>query len=496
MARDLAGGGSEFVLKGGELFGELAGAARDVAVSSIEYDSRKVTPGACFVALKGFETDGRLFVGDAVKRGAVVVVVQGDAQVDSQGVPVVRVADVRRELAALSAKFYGYPSKKLGVIGITGTNGKTTTSYMIQRVLDGAGFKTSRFGTTGYGFPDGELPAPNTTPESADLQRMFARAAGWPGPRCVMEVSSHGLALERLEGTVFKGAVFTNLTQDHLDFHHTMDEYENAKRRLFADFNIEYAVINIDDPAGARWAARGVNGKLFTFGSSASAVVRLLESSTGVDGGFVRLATPKGECAFKIAMPGKHNIQNAMAAFSVGLAEGIPSETIVNALSTLKAVPGRFEKVDEGQNFAVIVDYAHTDDALEKTLKTARDITKNRLVCLFGCGGDRDPGKRPLMGKIASELADFVVVTSDNPRTEDPKKIIDGILAGIPQAMSHKVRVFESRDEAIKAAIETAQSGDTVLLAGKGHEDYQIIGHTKFPLDDRKLAAAAIRGRK
>ncbi len=495
-ARDVAGGGAGRAVTGLDLFGESAGAARDVVVTSVEYDSRKVVPGSCFVALKGFSTDGRLFVGDAVGRGAGVIVVEGDSQVDAAGRPMVRVADVRRELARISARFYGHPSRKLGVVGITGTNGKTTTSYMVQAVLAAAGHSVSRFGTIDYEFPDGSNPAPNTTPESADLQRMFARAAGWPNARCVIEVSSHGLEMDRLAETEFKGAVFTNLTRDHLDFHRTMEKYEDAKRRLFTEFDLGYSVINVDDEAGRRWAASGVRGKLFTFGAYPDAVIRILESSAGIEGGFIRLATPAGEVAFKIPMPGKHNVQNATAAFCAGLAEGIPPETAVRAISGVKAVPGRFEKVDEGQDFAVIVDYAHTDDALEKALRTARELTKKRLICLFGCGGDRDEGKRPKMGRVASELADVVIVTSDNPRTEDPKKIIEGILAGVPRGSMGRVKVVESRAEAVKEAVGAAQSGDLVLLAGKGHEDYQIIGRTKFPFDDRKAAADAIRGRR
>ncbi|MBI3793761.1 MAG: UDP-N-acetylmuramoyl-L-alanyl-D-glutamate--2,6-diaminopimelate ligase [Nitrospinae bacterium] len=495
MAKQVAEARANVVVKSGELFGKSALGWPNVDVTSVEYDSRKVTPGACFVALKGFSTDGRLFVGDAVSRGASVIVTEGDASVDGGDIPVVRVSDVRKELGVLSAKFYGNPSKKLGVVGITGTNGKTTTSYMIQKIFNDAGFQASRFSTTDYDFPDGSLPAPNTTPQSADLQKMFARAVGFSRPRCVMEVSSHGLSLDRLEGTTFKGAVFTNLTQDHLDFHGTMAKYEEAKRRLFTEFENEYAVINIDDPAGARFVSGGVKGKVITFGSAPSATVGLLDFSTGLSGSRVKLATPAGEVALNLSMPGGHNVQNAMAAFAVGIAEGIAVPTIVGALESLKSVPGRFERVDEGQNFGVIVDYAHTDDALAKVLKTARNITKNRLICLFGCGGDRDHGKRPLMGKISAELADVVVVTSDNPRTESPSAIIAEILNGVPCEKSKNVVVVEGREAAINAAVEMAREGDTILLAGKGHEDYQIIGREKFPFDDRKIAAKAVRRR-
>ncbi|MBI5177820.1 MAG: UDP-N-acetylmuramoyl-L-alanyl-D-glutamate--2,6-diaminopimelate ligase [Nitrospinae bacterium] len=483
-------------MKSSLLFNGSSGLETEIGVTAVEGDSRKVIPGACFVAVKGFATDGHLFINEAVKMGASIVVVEGNAPVEGIGVPVVRVADSRKELARLADRFFGHPSQKLGVIGITGTNGKTTTSFMLQRVLNDAGFLCSRFGTIDYEFPDVSIPAPNTTPESVDLQRMFARAADAQNPRCVMEVSSHGLALGRLDGTSFKGAVFTNLTQDHLDFHHTMEEYETAKQKLFTDFGLQYAVINRDDPAGGRWIAKGVKGRLLSFGASPKADIRLVRSSTDINGGHMLLATPLGEVELNIPLPGIHNIQNAMAAFSAGVGEGFSAERIVQSLSSLAAVPGRFEKVDGGQDFGVVVDYAHTDNALANVLRTASGITQNRLICVFGCGGDRDPGKRPLMGRVAADMADYVIVTSDNPRTEDPEKIIAAVLGGIPAKDRNRVEAVTLRADAIRRALEMAKPGDTVLIAGKGHEDYQIIGKTKHPFDDRKVAAGILREMK
>lgn len=480
--------GSVWLLNG------LSAGLPEVLVSGVEYDSRKVGKESCFVAVKGFHLDGHAFVKDAIARGASLVVAEEGVPLETPaGFPVARTKDTRKELARLAARFHGDPSSKIGVIGVTGTNGKTTTTYLIQNMLTVAGYRASRFGTIEYAFPDCAVPAPNTTPESADLQKMFARAAAYPNPRCVMEVSSHGLALGRLNRTSFKGAVFTNLTQDHLDFHTTMEEYGLAKRMLFKDFALEYAVINIDDPTGERWAAEGVNGALITYGGHAKAVIRLMRSETDFHGCSVTLATPKGEVALRIPLPGAHNIQNAMAAFAAGYAENLPLDVIVKGIESTPPVPGRFEKVDAGQDFAVIVDYAHTDNALENVLKTARGITKNRLICVFGCGGDRDRTKRPKMGRVAAEMSDLVVVTSDNPRTEVPHRIIEEIMAGIPVAARERVTVLPDREEAIRHAVGMARTGDMVLIAGKGHEDYQIVGTVKQPFDDRKIAAQYIR---
>ena len=492
---------SQLFNKNSELFngnGEKAPGTRELIITSVEYDSKKVGAGSCFVALKGTATDGHRFLTDAIERGAALLVVQEGADVENAvegGVPIMRVTDTRKELARLADRFYGRPSKSLDVIGVTGTNGKTTVCYFLQSLLNCAGYRTSRFGTVEYDFPDSKQDADKTTPESADLQRMFKLAGGFQNPRCVMEVSSHGLAMGRLENTVFKGAVFTNISQDHLDFHKTMDEYIQAKKRFFTDYEFDYAAVNLDDPVGQEWLKGSVfNCRTITYGVSAKADVRLVKMTADIAGSIVNLATPDGEMTVGTKLAGEHNVYNAMAAVAVGIAEGFSDTVIQRGVASLETVPGRFEKVDEGQDFTVIVDYAHTDNALANALKAARKITGARVICMFGCGGDRDREKRSLMGAAVEKLADVLVVTSDNPRTEEPQAIIDEILKGVPKNSKKEIHVIPSRAEAIARAISMAGSGDLVLLAGKGHEDYQIIGKEKIHFDDREQASKALKG--
>ena len=476
-----------------ELFnGDFPG-LKNVRVSSIEYDSRRVEKESCFVAVKGFTVDGHDYIEEAVKRGASILVLEKKTEFKTT-VPVVAVADSRSELARLSDRFYGHPSGKLGLIGITGTNGKTTVSYLLERMLQDAGYSVSRFGTIDYHFPDKTVSSPNTTPESADLQKLLALSADYRNPRCVLEVSSHGLALGRLRNTSFKGAIFMNLTQDHLDFHKNMDEYEEAKKKLFTEFNPEYSIINIDDPIGAKWIDAGLPGKILSFGFSDNADIRVVDRKGGWNGSELMIATPEGEFSVSTSLPGKHNVYNVLATVAVGVAEKIDRDVITKSIKSIRKIPGRFEMVEAGQKFAVVVDYAHTDNALVNLLQTARDLTEGRVICLFGCGGDRDHGKRKLMGAVADKLADVVVVTSDNPRTEEPGEIIEEILAGIEHPESERIHVIESRRKAIRHAIEIAEPGDCVLIAGKGHETYQIIGTKKFDFDDRLIAADVLKG--
>lgn len=486
--------------KNSELFnssGEKVPGTRELVISSIEYDSKKVGAGSCFVAVKGLVTDGHRFLTDAVERGAALLVVQEGADLgkfEMGGVPVIRVTDTRKELARLADRFYGSPSKALGVIGVTGTNGKTTVCYLLQSLLNCAGYRTSRLGTVEYDFPDSKQAADKTTPESTDLQRMFKLAGGFQNPRCVMEVTSEGLVMGRLENTVFKGAVFTNISQDHLDFHKTMDEYIRVKKRFFTDYQLDYAAVNLDDPVGREWLEGSVfNCRTITYGVSAKADVRLMKTVADVSGSVVNLATPDGDMTISLKLVGEHNVYNAMAAVAVGIAEGLNETVIQRGIADLQTVPGRFENVDEGQDFAVVVDYAHTDDALANALRAARKITGARVICMFGCGGDRDREKRALMGAVVEKLADCLVITSDNPRTEKPQAIIDEILKGIPKNSKKEIHVIPSRAEAIAHAISMANSGDLVLLAGKGHEDYQIIGKEKIHFDDREQASKALR---
>jgi UDP-N-acetylmuramoyl-L-alanyl-D-glutamate--2,6-diaminopimelate ligase len=478
-----------------DLFDGTAPSLEGIEVSSIEYDSRRVGKGSCFVAMKGFTVDGHEYIGNAVSNGASVIVLEREPA-SPVGIPVVKVGDSRDELARLSDIYYGQPSSRLGVIGITGTNGKTTVSYILQKILEDAGYGVSRIGTVEYSFPDGIENAPNTTPESADLQKLFARAAKFENPRCILEASSHGLALGRLAHTIFRTAVFMNLTQDHLDFHSSMEDYENAKRILFTGFEPEYSIINIDDDAGRRLAGSGINGKIITFGFSEDADMRIAGSKTGWEGSTFTLATPDGALEITTPMPGKHNIYNTAAAVAAGIAEGIDPESAVRSAGLVAKVPGRFEKVETGKGFSVVVDYAHTDNALTNLLVTVREITRGKVICLFGCGGDRDRSKRKLMGQVADRLADVAVVTSDNPRTEEPLKIIRDILEGFSDKEGENVHVIESRREAIRKAIEIAGPGDSVVIAGKGHETYQIIGTERRDFDDRLVASDSIKGLK
>ena len=484
-------------IKAGSLFNGDGPDLGDMLITSVEYDSRKVERGSCFVALKGLVTDGHAFLSDAVKRGASLLVVEGSAKVEKSledEAAVLRVGDTRKELARLADRFYGHPSAPLGVIGVTGTNGKTTVCYFLQSLLNEAGYKTSKFGTVGYEFPDKKQAADKTTPESADLQKMFRQAAGWPNPRCVMEVSSHGLALGRLEHTRFKGGVFTNITQDHLDFHVTMQEYIAAKKRFFTEYDFDYAVINLDDQVCVQWLKESIfNCRVITYGESEGADVRLLKSDSDISGSRISLSTQAGGIELKTILPGLHNVYNVMATVAVGIAEGIDLEVIKKSVASLENVPGRFEKVDDGQDFFVIVDYAHTDNALANALRAARTLTRGKVICMFGCGGDRDREKRKLMGAVADELADVLVVTSDNPRSEEPQAIIDDILKGVTRIGGDRLHVVPSRRDAIFRAIRIAGEGDLVLLAGKGHEDYQIIGTTRQHFDDREVASEVLR---
>ncbi|MGB9791741.1 MAG: UDP-N-acetylmuramoyl-L-alanyl-D-glutamate--2,6-diaminopimelate ligase [Thermacetogeniaceae bacterium] len=466
-------------------------------IAGIHYDSRQVQPGFVFVCIKGFRLDGHSFVGDALARGAIAVV--SERRIDiPDGIAWIQVSDTRSALAAMSASFYGHPSRELFLCGVTGTNGKTTTTHLIEAVLRAKGEKTGIIGTVWNKIGDQKLPVTHTTPESLDLQALLRKMVD-SGVRAVaMEVSSHGLALKRVAGCEFDAAVFTNLTQDHLDFHKDMREYLEAKMLLFKSLGRKrtksrpfYAVVNADDPS-AEEIVKNTDAPVITYGirEKADLVAEELELSSKMSS-FV-LSYGGAKIPFTILLPGAFNVYNTLAAVAVGIQEGVPLDAIRDTLKEVKGVPGRFEVVDAGQDFTVIVDYAHTPDGLENLLRTARAITAGRLITVFGCGGDRDPGKRPLMGKISGELSDYTVITSDNPRTEDPQRIIEQIVAGIEQVGGAKFAVEPDRAEAIRVALHYARSGDVVVIAGKGHEDYQIIGEKKYPFDDRKVAREII----
>jgi UDP-N-acetylmuramoyl-L-alanyl-D-glutamate--2,6-diaminopimelate ligase len=468
------------------------------SVTGITDDSRKVEVGDCFVAVPGLREDARRFVPEAAGRGATLVVTEGEAL--AMAVAQVLVPSARAALARAADAYYGQPSRRLTVVGITGTNGKTTTSYLVEALLQARGLNTGVIGTIQYRFGDRIFPAGQTTPDALALQAMLASMYADGVRGVAMEVSSHALAQARVDELTFDVAVFTNLTQDHLDFHGTFDEYRRAKRRLFellerSDKPGRTAVVNADDPAGAAMV-RGLRVPVLTFGLSEGASVRALEWSSKLEGIRLTAATPEGRLELASPLIGEHNVMNLLGAIATGLALGLTPPTIGRALASVGAVPGRFEQVRAGQPFLVAVDYAHTPDALERVLATARKLTSGRLGVVFGCGGDRDRGKRPLMGAIAARLGDRVWVTSDNPRSERPEAIIDEIVAGLRREGADESRYVRQPDRrrAIAEALGWARPGDTILIAGKGHETYQIVGTQVLAFDDRQVAREILAG--
>jgi UDP-N-acetylmuramoyl-L-alanyl-D-glutamate--2,6-diaminopimelate ligase len=464
----------------------VGGGAPEVEVTGLAYRSESVTPGALFFCVPGFRADGHDFAPDAVRRGAAALVCQRPLGL---GVPEVVVDDVRAAMAPAAACFYGHPTRELRVVGITGTNGKTTTAFLVRHLLEAAGSRCGLLGTVKRVVGGVEEEVERTTPEAIDLQATFRRMLDRGDRACAMEVSSHALELGRVAGIEFACRVFTNLTQDHLDFHGTMDAYFEAKRRLFRSGSGP-AVLNLDDPYGRRLAAELPDAIGFAVGRAAA--YRALDVSFDVHGSRFRCLTPEGELPLELPLPGLFNVQNALAAVASARALGVPLETIRRALPTFGHVPGRFEPVDEGQGFGVLVDYAHTPDSLENVLRAAREVARGRVWAVFGAGGDRDRLKRPLMGEAARRLADRVIVTSDNPRSEDPEAIIDEIMVGAGPDAEREVE----RRRAIELAVEGAEPGDVVVIAGKGHEQGQeFAAGRKEPFDDRAVAREALRAR-
>jgi UDP-N-acetylmuramoyl-L-alanyl-D-glutamate--2,6-diaminopimelate ligase len=472
--------------------------ALPAVVTGIGYDSRKVSPGGLFVAVPGLKQDGRQYIGEALARGAVAVVGEGADPLPGGEVPRILVPSAREALALLADAFFDHPSRALTLIGITGTNGKTTTSFLAESVLRAAGHRTGLIGTIQYRIGDEGTAAGQTTPEAVELQSLLARMRGAGVTAAAMEVSSHALALRRVDGTAFDVGVFTNLTQDHLDFHGTLEAYREAKGRLFRLLAAggkpgTCAVVNADDPA-SRSMIEGIAVRTLTFGLH-DADVRSRRHRSGLDGIRMEVETPAGPVSVTSALVGEHNVMNLLAAVAVGVALGIDAERIARGLGGVRTVPGRFERVEAGQPFLVVVDYAHTPDALERTLATAKRLLppSGRLGVVFGCGGDRDRGKRPLMGAIAARLADRAWITSDNPRTERPEAIIAEIAAGLPAgAPAGRYVTIPDRKAAIRDAIGWARAGDVMVIAGKGHETYQIIGTEVLPFDDRDVARNVI----
>jgi UDP-N-acetylmuramoyl-L-alanyl-D-glutamate--2,6-diaminopimelate ligase len=455
--------------------------------------------GSLFVAVRGERVDGHGFVEQAIKAGAVAVVAQ--APVASGPLPFVQVADSRKALGLLGSRFHGDPSARLKMIGVTGTNGKTTTTYLCKALLEGIGRRVGLIGTVGYHIGQEMLPAPHTTPGALDLQALLAKMVERGLTAAVMEVSSHALALDRTSGCEYDVAVFTNLTQDHLDFHHTMDEYFEAKLRLFTGLAGgqkagKLALINVDDPRGATIRA-ACPVPVWGYAIQNQADLKAEGVCLSLSGTTFTAATPAGSFTVESRLVGEHNVYNLLGAIGVALHDGATSDQICEATAHITNVPGRFERVTSGQDFTVVVDYAHTEDALLRLLTAAQALKTDRIITVFGCGGDRDRGKRPKMGRAAVEYSDVVVLTSDNPRTEDPMAILHEVEVGVLDALERRSHVqyhlVPDRREAIGVAIREAHRGDMVLIAGKGHEDYQIVGTKKFHFDDREVAREAIQ---
>lgn len=466
---------------------------RDVA--GIAYDSRRVMPGMVFVAIRGRHVDGHEFIGPAVDRGAAAVICERNGILRTRATRI-RVPDAREALARLAISFYRNPGTRLKIIGVTGTNGKTVVAFMVRQILEAAGIKTGLIGTVHYEVGDRIIPAQRTTPESLELQQTMAQMLKAGCQACVMEVSSHALDQKRVFGVEFDVAIFTNLTHDHIDYHGSMENYFATKQVLFQALargaKQGTAVINIDDTYGARLAQAGHAEIQLTYGLHRTARLRASQIRLDRHGSRFMVETPRDRFACRLPLIGRHNVYNALAAAGAGFALNVAEPVVQSALGAMPPVPGRLEPVMCGQPFAVFVDYAHTDDALRNVLGALREVTEGRLLLLFGCGGNRDAAKRSRMGQAAAELADHILITSDNPRQEDPAAIAAQIEDGFRAAPSARYEIELDRERAIQQILAGARAGDTVVLAGKGHETYQEFESTVVPFDDRLVAREAL----
>ena len=472
----------------------------ELSVEGITYDSRQVKPGYIFVAISGYIEDGNSYIPQALEAGASVIVsskrIERLARPSRWGGSATQIVveNPRKALAKLATIFYDYPSDKLDIIGITGTNGKTTVSYLTEAIFKENGAKVGVLGTIAYRLGEKIFPAPITTPQSFDLQQMLRKLVDEEFTTVVMEVSSHALSLERVEGCEFDSAIFTNLSREHLDFHKSMEEYLIAKIKLFSTLGKDarkerekLAVLNLDDPSAEK-IIQSTGAKIITYGIERKADVVAKSIKLNLDKTNFTLFSPSGEVKISFPLIGKYNVYNALAAIAVALGQGIDLGIIKRGLERVSYIPGRFERIDCGQPFAVIVDYAHTDEALRKLLGVCRELKPRRIITVFGCGGDRDRGKRPLMGEVAIELSDYAIVTSDNPRSEDPERIALDIEVGIKRKGKNNYQTIIDRFQAIEKALFMAEKGDLVVLAGKGHEQYQIFKDRSVPFDDREVA--------
>ena len=476
---------------------KIATAHGDLEVLEIAYDSRQVKPGTLFVAIRGEKTDGNKFVTDAIAGGAVAIASEQPMPgTIPEAFPWIRVADARKALAIIAANYFGRPAEVLKLIGVTGTNGKTTTAYLVDSILRAAGCEVGLLGTIGHRLVRETRPAANTTPESLDLQSFLADVVRAGGTHAVLEASSHALAMDRLWGCPLAVAIFTNLTRDHLDYHKTFEEYFAAKRRLFEGTGAPppaVGIINQDDAYSKQLA--GLATRTLTYGLEPGADITTRKPAISFSGIECTAETPAGKIEIRSRLVGRTNVYNILAAIGAGVALGLPSEVIASGIAQLSSIPGRFERIDLGQPFQVVVDYAHTDDALRNLLAAAKELNPaGRIITLFGCGGDRDRTKRPLMGEAAGRASDIVVLTSDNPRSEDPLLIINDAIVGV-QRTSAKCLVEPDRERAVEMALDQARPGDIVLLAGKGHETTQVLRDRTIDFDDREMARRILRQR-
>lgn len=465
---------------------EMGGNVKEIEIKNIAYDSRKVMEGSLFVCIEGYKLDGHNYINDAISKGAAALITEKEVEVP-EGFPFIRYNNTRKVLAELSAKFYGYPSRKLNLIGVTGTKGKTTTTFMIKSILEQAGHKVGLLGTIANYVGDNIIEAQRTTPESLEIQEMFSDMVRQGVDTVVMEVSSHSLELYRVHACEFDVGVFTNLTQDHLDFHLNFENYFNAKAKLF-DI-CKYGKTNADDEYGRRLIEMG-KCPMQSFGIELPADISAKEINVQPEGTTFTAQTPNGNINIHVPIPGKFSVYNSLSAISVCMNLNVSSDDIIKGLKNLK-VPGRAETVETKENYTVMVDYAHSPDSLKNILEAVKGYASGRIVSIFGCGGDRDRTKRPMMGRISGELADFTIITSDNPRSEEPETIISEIEEGIKETKGEYI-ILSDRREAIEYAIKNAIDRDIIVIAGKGHEPYQIFKDKTIHFDDREVAREAI----
>ncbi|MDF1617840.1 UDP-N-acetylmuramoyl-L-alanyl-D-glutamate--2,6-diaminopimelate ligase, partial [Petrocella sp. FN5] len=462
-----------------------------VNIKSIHHDSRRVERGALFICIEGLESDGHQYIQKVIEQGAVAIIVTKEVEIYDNEILVIKVHDARETLAHLATRFYNRPTSQFGLIGVTGTNGKTSTVNLIERILRHSNKKTGLIGTIENKIDDEIIPTAHTTPDALELQQLFAKMVEANVNDVVMEVSSHALDLKRVWGAEFDIAVFTNLTLDHLDYHKTMEAYRDAKLKLF--MMAKDAVINIDDPVGSYIIEKAKPERVITY-SCLNNQADLFAGDIHIDIKGTHFLLNHHEKAYKVDIqtPGRFSVYNALAAIGATLLRGVAIEKIIQALSKDSIIEGRFEVIESKAGYHAIVDYAHAPDGLENVLKTIREFAKARVITVFGCGGDRDRSKRPIMGRIAASYSDYIVITSDNPRTEDPHTIMDEVEAGVKPLSKTYVRI-EDRVAAIKHGLDVAKKDDIILVAGKGHEDYQIIGKTKIHMDDKEIIKSHIQ---